>query len=129
MRILAPLLALLAAQPGLVQERDLDCVEYFAGVRSIQRGFIFLKMDAAFFDSTVGPCMDLLTKAGYLTALQYARRLKRGALAWMAPPCGSWVVISRGETVVTTCLSFSLPACVLAPYNRPPTVENAGVAS
>ena len=92
-----PLLNILASS-GLTSDHDLDAVEFFSGVQSIAKGFRYLGMRSMGIDRRDSDDRCLLSSQGFLLALQLLRRCKAGALTWWAPPCGTWVFMSRGST-------------------------------
>ena len=93
-------IAFLFRCPGVSDAQDLDFIEYFAGVSSIvrgvrQRGYRAVGYDVEF--DNVG--QDINSDKGYMTAVQWMRRL-RGGLggAHFATVCSTWVWISRAST-------------------------------
>ena len=79
--------------------RDLDVVEFFAGVGSIYNAALKCKLAAARFDKEPtqtqdGPnihCEDITTKRGFEVALRLTMRLRKDALMTMAPQCSSFI--------------------------------------
>ena len=78
---------------------DLDCIEYFCGVGTVHSSFREHNYNAVGYDRNHGALQDINTPAGFLTALQWARRLKPGTgFSHWAPVCSSWIWISRGSS-------------------------------
>ena len=83
--------------PGILCQ--VDCVELFAGCHSITNGMRGLDYSAVSLDmATVSEHDDLNTSKGFLRAITYVLGMKPGGLLWAAPPCSSWVWLSRGST-------------------------------
>ncbi|CAL1147042.1 unnamed protein product [Cladocopium goreaui] len=76
---------------------DLSCVELFAGVKTVARGFQYYGFSAATYEiADDGIYQDILNPLGFCFALSLCIRLfKEAGLAWFAPVCSSWVWINR----------------------------------
>lgn len=76
---------------------EVNAVEFFAGCKSICRGFRSLGFSAASFEITDRPQYeDFLSGIGFAYGLALVMRLFQTAgLAWLAPVCSSWVWINR----------------------------------
>ena len=99
MKVLLPLLLLLGTGPD-IGDKDLDLVEFFCGCQAITRGAQFMGRKAYGVDilspqKVSQPRRNLGTKHGFCLALKLICRLRRFGLTWWAPPCSSWVWISR----------------------------------
>ncbi len=78
--------------------RDLDFLETFAGDSSISRGLRLQGLVGAAMDLRFDAKHDIMTSVGFLCALKLLARVRPGGLFWSAPPCSSWVFMSRGST-------------------------------
>ncbi len=88
--------------------RDLDCAEVFCGVGSVWRAAERAGKRAEGYDRNRVPgvtdcsdnvaCEDILTHAGFRTALKLVFRLKVGALLWLAPMCNSFCFLALSLT-------------------------------
>jgi len=81
--------------------KDLEVLECFCGVQSIIRGAEYLMgkglgIDILSPNAEPQPHRNIGTLRGFLLALRTLVRVKVGGLLWLAPPCSSWVWISRG---------------------------------
>ena len=84
----------------VVQDRDLDHVEFFSGQGMVNKAFSDLGMNAAGFDYIQDPILqNMMTTGGYINALQWCRRLRRCAHAHFGTVCSSWVWMSRASTL------------------------------
>lgn len=79
---------------------DLNCVEFFAGVKSITRGMKAEGLAAASYEIKDDPvCKDLNGIQGYLFAVQMCRRLvPKKSMTWHAPVCSTWVFMNLGTS-------------------------------
>jgi hypothetical protein len=78
--------------------RSADFAEFFAGDAEISKHLRAFGFEGFSYDLRHGEFMDILTAVGFLTCLNMVRKLKPLGLAWFAPPCSSWILISRGKT-------------------------------
>ena len=79
--------------------RDLDCVEYFSGEKTIVDAFLSKGYNALGFDVRYDSILhDLNSILGWITALIYALRMKCKSLQWWATVCSTWVWMSRSST-------------------------------
>ena len=78
--------------------RDLDVVELWAGVRSVQLAALAQGLQAESFDLLQGEGFDITTRAGFTKALSLVMRLKPHGLLAMAPVCSSFVFASTSVT-------------------------------
>lgn len=101
-RVLAWLLpiATLIVSANIVQ--DLDGVEFFSGCESITRGMTNHGLVCMPFDKVIDPMLNLNSDAGFAHAIELVMRLRPGSLIWGAPPCSSFVFMSRGTTLRST---------------------------
>ena len=98
--VLFPLVlaALQVHQSGLLPERTYDFVEQFAGERAISLGLEHFAYTGKSIDIREDPRCDFLTPGGFLLCLRVILLLQVGALCWLAPPCSTWVWISRASS-------------------------------
>lgn len=96
LRRMLPLL--LAATLGTVLTRSVDLVEIFSGEKAVTNGLMMFSFKGMAIDHDMGPNYDILTTDGFFLCLLAVLSIKRGGLLWMAPPCSSWVWMSRGST-------------------------------
>ncbi len=88
--------------------RDLDCAEMFSGVGSVRRAAEQAGKRAEGYDKNRIPgvtdcsnnpaCEDILTRAGFMTALKLVFRLTPGGLLWLAPMCNSFCFLALSST-------------------------------
>ena len=71
--------------------RDLDAVEIFSGVRSIQRACVRRGLRAEFLDKLASPLHDVTKPDGFAQGVNVVLRVKIGGLMTVAPHCGSFV--------------------------------------
>ena len=76
----------------------LDYFEQFGGDAAVSRGLRLLGYYGATFDLRICSFHDFLVPAGFLATLRACMRLRRRGLAWFAPPCSTWVWMSRSST-------------------------------
>ncbi len=91
-------LRLLFGPTGEPATRDLDFLEMFAGDGSVSRGLRLRGLVGAAMDLRFDARHDIMTSVGFLCALKLLARVRPGGLLWSAPPCSSWVYMSRGST-------------------------------
>jgi hypothetical protein len=74
--------------------RDLDVLEVWSGVGSVQRAAASQGLAAAAFDVKHGPEQDLMTVRGFHNVLRLVMRLRPepglSQAAWRAPHAGFW---------------------------------------
>ena len=78
--------------------RDMDFVELFAGEAAVSNGMRMLGFHGWTLDLRISLDHDLLSPAGFVTVLACIARLRPGAVFWAAPPCSTWVFMSRHST-------------------------------
>jgi hypothetical protein len=78
--------------------RDCSYCELFAGEAAVSRGFAALGCTGCALDVRFSADHDLLSPTGFLTALRAVLRVQQGGLLWAAPPCSTWVWLSRAST-------------------------------
>lgn len=76
----------------------LDFVEFFAGDRAVTHGMRLLGYIGEPVDVRISSCHDLLTPCGFFVALAFIMQVRRGGVCWLAPPCSTWVWMSRSST-------------------------------
>jgi hypothetical protein len=79
--------------------RSLDFVEVFAGEQSVSKGLRLLGYRGMSMDLRLSLDHDILTPIGLLTLIVAVARLRPGGILWAAPPCSTWVFMSRGSTM------------------------------
>ena len=85
--------------PATSNCHDLDSVEMFAGVSAVHRAMEAAMYRSAAYDVELGgELQEIISLAGFCTALQYLRRLRPGGLVHWATVCSTWVWISRSST-------------------------------
>ena len=97
MRRLLPLLLSLRVRWGpdpLI--RCEDFAELFAGEQSVTNGLRCFGFEGIPMDQKYG--CDLLSAVGFAAAVVAILKIRCGGILWAAPPCSSWVWISRGST-------------------------------
>ncbi len=75
--------------------RDSDFVEVFAGDAAVSKGMRLLGYRGVTLDMRINPEHDVLRPAGFSTLLVAAMGIRPGGLLWAAPPCSTWVWLSR----------------------------------
>ena len=80
--------------------KDLDCVEFFAGVQAITTAARDIGMASCAFDIDLRPIWnDLCGPEGFLTAMQWCRRTKISTgCTWWATVCSTWIWMCRAST-------------------------------
>ena len=73
-------------------------LEFFAGNESISKGMRLYGYSGLSFDLRRCADHNFLTPCGFLSALAACMMVRRGGLVWWAPPCSSWVFMSRSST-------------------------------
>jgi hypothetical protein len=98
------LVSLLAALQSVFGDLDatqgelLSFVELFAGDESVSKGLRLLEYWGKSYDLRKNPDHDFLSPQGYLACMLSVLRCHRGAVCWSAPPCSTWVWLSRHST-------------------------------
>ncbi len=72
--------------------------EAFAGNAAVSRGVAALGYPSVGLDMEYHPEHDVLTPAGFLNLLGLALDVVEGGVLWAAPPCSTWVWLSRSST-------------------------------
>ncbi len=84
---------------GEVEEGPLlDFVEVFAGHAAVSRAFQSLGYRGRRMDLKYHEGHDVLNPTGLLLLLSSVMDLKPGGILWAAPPCSTWVFLSRSST-------------------------------
>jgi hypothetical protein len=77
----------------------INSVELFAGCQSITNGVKAFGHSACALDiSTISPNDDMNTSVGFLRSVMYVLGLNKNGLLWAAPPCSSWIFLTRYST-------------------------------
>lgn len=96
---LAVLLSTLVASFGEVSDGEATFFqEDFAGDHNLSRAIWFAGIPVICRDIRDSRHLDWLSTWGFLIALQGLRHMAKHGLAWFAPPCSSWIWLSRGST-------------------------------
>ena len=81
-------------------KRDLDCVEYFCGQKAITGGMRragFRSVGHDYKQDNID--QDFTTARGFITALQWWRRLRRrSGMTWYGTVCSSFIFLNRGTS-------------------------------
>lgn len=83
---------------GREPDRDISFVETFAGEAAVSRGMRLMGFAGEALDARRSVAHDILTPTGFLVTLAAVMRIRRGGLFWAAPPCSTWVFLSRHST-------------------------------
>ena len=78
--------------------RPLDFVELFAGDGAISKGMRLLGLKGASLDLRANPDHDFLSPTGLIAAMVAVLEVREGGVLWAAPPCSTWVWMSRHST-------------------------------
>jgi len=78
-------------------DRDLDLVELWAGVGSLAKAAAKRKLVVECVDTQMHNGHDMTTLNGFRKALELVRRLRRGGLLMMGPPCNSFAWMSSSH--------------------------------
>ena len=76
-------------------ERDLDCLELFAGKYRLTAAVQDAGFTALPFDKVLDPEQNVLCEGGFELAFRLLLRVRPGGLLWAAPECKTWVFVSR----------------------------------
>ena len=79
--------------------RDLDCVELWCGVGAVWKAGAAQGHRSQGFDLKNGVAENILTKQGFLKALELTLRLATTGMLWMAPVCSSWIFLNLKNTM------------------------------
>ena len=96
-RRLLPIILLLGLGDG-PSKPTRNFVEFFAGEQSITKGLRLVGYKGDPVDVRLNSSHDLLTPCGFLVAITMIYSVCRGGLVWIAPPCSTWVWMSRSST-------------------------------
>lgn len=103
-RLLAQLAAPTAGAPpaqagaGPPDERPWDFVEVFAGDQAVSKGLRLVGYTGKSLDLRISETHNVLSATGFLVLLAATMKIREGGLLWAAPPCSTWVFLSRGST-------------------------------
>ncbi len=85
--------------------QDMDFVELFAWEAAVSYGMRALGYRGWTMDLRISLDHDLLSAAGFLQLLACLARLRPGGVFWAAPPCSTWVFMSRHSTGRDRCVT------------------------
>ena len=83
---------------GREPDRDLTFVGMFAGEAAVSRGMRLMGFRGEALDARRSTSHDFLTPTGFLVTLHAVMRIRCGGVLWAAPPCSTWVFLSRHST-------------------------------
>ena len=82
-----------------VSARDLHGVELWCGVGAVWKAGVAQGHRSQGFDLKNGVAENILTKTGFLKALELTLRLATSGMLWMAPVCSSWIFLNLKNTM------------------------------
>ena len=85
---------------------DLQLLELFCGQMAITKAFQIMALRAIPFDKDLSRRMDINQTTGFIVALATLLRLEPLGLLWLAPLCGSWVMINLGTSMRSILAPF-----------------------
>jgi hypothetical protein len=80
------------------EDPHLDFVEIFAGERAVSKGMTLLGYSGMSMDLRLDHRHDIMTPIGLVLLIVSIARLRPGGIFWAAPPCSTWVFLSRHST-------------------------------
>ncbi len=93
--VLQPILEQLFGRAAEPPSRPLDFVEVFAGDAAVSHGLEHLGYVGLQLDVRHDKSHDVLTPVGFMVLLKAAMKIRRHGLIWAAPPCSTWIWMSR----------------------------------
>ena len=75
----------------------LSFIEVFAGDRAVAKAMKLFKYNGRAFDGRISMLHNFMSPSGYLALLKSILQVHRFGVVWLAPPCSTWVWISRGS--------------------------------
>ena len=75
----------------------LSFIEVFAGDRAVTKAMKLFKYNGRAFDGRISMLHNFMSPVGYLALLKSILQVRRFGIVWLAPPCSTWVWISRGS--------------------------------
>jgi hypothetical protein len=94
-RILVLILCSVLPEP---EDPHLDFVEIFAGERAVSKGMALLGYSGMPMDLRLDHRHDIMSAIGLVMLIVAIARLRPGGIFWAAPPCSTWVFLSRHST-------------------------------
>ena len=89
----------LTGMRDLVQHQDLDFVEFFSGQGHLHRSVRSLGLKATGYDLKQDAVLqNIMTVQGFITAVQWCRRVRAGGHCHFGTVCSSWVWMCRATT-------------------------------
>ena len=79
-------------------DRHLDFLEVFSGEQSVSNGLRHLGFHGLSVDYLDNPFYDVAQPGGFLMCVRAVLCMKVGALLFLAPPCATWIWITRHST-------------------------------
>lgn len=95
---LLPILAFIAQIPVPSQEYANDFVELCSGEGHLTRALWAHGFHGKAFDVNYSKNHDFLRTVGFIAVLLAVRNTKKGGMLFVAPPCSTWVFMSRSST-------------------------------
>lgn len=84
--------------PEHPDNRLLVFAEMFAGERAISKGMLAFGYAGRSFDLRLSSLHNFLNPVGFLALLGTIMNMCQGGVLWLAPPCSTWVWMSRAST-------------------------------
>ncbi len=109
--------ALLDSLAQLPPCEELDFGELFAGKGAVSRSLGALGYRGRMLDLEIHPVLNLLQPLGMLAALRVALSIKPGGLLWLAPPCSSWVFLTRHSSGRDLCVEGDMTQASIVAQN------------
>lgn len=81
-----------------LSDRHLDFLEVFSGEQSVSNGLRHLGFHGLAVDVLDNPSYDVAQPGGFLMCVRAVLSMKFGALLFLAPPCATWIWITRHST-------------------------------
>ena len=78
--------------------RLISYLEVFAGERAVSRAMAMFGYDGRSMDLRHSDPHNFLSPAGFLTVISTVMSMHQHAVIWLAPPCSTWVWVSRHST-------------------------------
>ena len=86
------------ATPAQPAQPHLVFAEMFAGERAISKGMLAFGYAGRSYDLRLSSLHNFLNPVGFLSLLATIMGMCQGGVLWLAPPCSTWVWMSRSST-------------------------------
>ena len=110
-------LALLQRLSALQPCEELDFGELFAGEGRVGLSLGALGFRGRALDRDHQVTMDLLTPMGLVLAVRVACSIRPGGCMWLAPPCSSWVWLTRHSSGREICIEGDVTSSAIVAQN------------